>query len=96
MALLLDFNKLHLLQLTLKFYLLNMKNLTKLFLFAALTFVGLSTANAQDKNNPWAISIGVNAVDTYPVYPPDNRPLTGGFPDEYFNVRDHWNILPSD
>jgi len=92
---LLDFNKLHLLQLTLKFYLLNMKNLTKLFLFAALTFVGLSTANAQDKNNPWAISIGVNAVDTYPVYPPDNRPLTGGFPDEYFNVRDHWNILPS-
>jgi len=71
-----------------------MKNLTKLFLFAALTFVGLSTANAQDKNNPWAISIGVNAVDTYPV-DPDNRPFTGGLFNEYFNQRDHWNILPS-
>ncbi len=91
---LLNFNKLHLLRLTLNFYLLNMKTLTKLFLFAAFTLASLSTANAQDKNNPWGVRIGVNAVDTYPVSP-DNRPFTGGFANEFFNQRDHWNILPS-
>ncbi|WP_028377021.1 OmpA family protein [Leeuwenhoekiella sp. MAR_2009_132] len=72
-----------------------MKNLTKLFLFAALTFIGMSQANAQDKNNPWGVSIGVNAVDTYPVDPSNSEPLRGGLWNEYFNQRDHWNILPS-
>ena len=49
---------------------------------------------AQDKNNPWYIGVGINAVDTYPVGD-NNRPLTGGFPNEMYNVEDHWNILPS-
>ena len=63
-----------------------------LVLFAFLS--GALSANAQDENNPWYISVGVNAVDTYPVGD-DNRPLTGGFLNEMYNVEDHWNILPS-
>ncbi len=39
-----------------------MKHLNKIFA-AALLFAGL-TSLAQDSNNPWAISFGVNAVDT--------------------------------
>ena len=39
-----------------------MKHLNKLFA-AVLMFIGLSS-QAQDSNNPWAITFGVNAVDT--------------------------------
>jgi OOP family OmpA-OmpF porin len=38
-----------------------MKHLNKLF--AAVMLAGLSS-QAQDSNNPWAISFGVNALDT--------------------------------
>jgi outer membrane protein OmpA-like peptidoglycan-associated protein len=67
-----------------------MKNLSRLFfvLLLALSF----NANAQDENNPWKISIGVNAVDLYPVGEDAPR---GDFLDEFFNLEDHWNILPS-
>jgi len=51
-----------------------------------------SSINAQDENNPWAISLGVNAVDFYPTG--EDAPL-GDYFDEYFNARDHWNIMPS-
>ncbi|MBR9756835.1 MAG: OmpA family protein [Algicola sp.] len=68
-----------------------MKNLSRL-LFAMLLVFGLSNVNAQDENNPWAISIGVNAVDFYPTG--EDAPL-GGYFDEYFNAPDHWNVLPS-
>ncbi|RSK41609.1 OmpA family protein [Mangrovimonas spongiae] len=68
-----------------------MKNLSRL-LFAMLLIFGLSNANAQDENNPWAISLGVNAVDFYPTG--EDAPL-GDYFDEYFNATDHWNILPS-
>ena len=68
-----------------------MKNLSRL-LFAMLLVLGYSNANAQDKNNPWQITIGANAVDFYPTG--ENAPLGDMF-DEYFNVTDHWNILPS-
>jgi outer membrane protein OmpA-like peptidoglycan-associated protein len=51
-----------------------------------------SSINAQDEKNPWAISLGVNAVDFYPTGEP--APL-GEFFDEYFNARDHWNVLPA-
>ena len=68
-----------------------MKNLSKLF-FAVVFLLSATMTNAQDKNNPWAVGIGVNAVDFYPV----GEPLPqGNFLDEYFNVEDHWNILPS-
>ncbi len=67
-----------------------MKNLSKLFI-AALLVVGLSNVQAQDQNNPWLVSFGVNAVDVYPT----NQPGQGVWLDEYFNAKDHWNILPS-
>ncbi|WP_066222683.1 OmpA family protein [Formosa haliotis] len=69
-----------------------MKNLSRL-LFAMLLVFGFSNTYAQDDNNPWAIRFGVNAVDFYPNG--DGAPLSEGFGDEYFNVGDHWNILPS-
>lgn len=68
-----------------------MKNLSRLF-FAMLLLVAFSNANAQDENNPWAISFGVNAVDLYPVGEDEPR---GDYFDEFANVADHWNILPS-
>jgi outer membrane protein OmpA-like peptidoglycan-associated protein len=67
-----------------------MKNLSRLF-FVLLLALGFN-ANAQDENNPWKISIGVNAVDLYPVGEDAPR---GEYFDEFFNLNDHWNILPS-
>ena len=68
-----------------------MKNLSRL-LAAMLLVLVCSNANAQDKNNPWQITIGVNAVDFYPVG--EDAPQ-GEFFDEFFNATDHYNILPS-
>ncbi|MBF8149159.1 OmpA family protein [Winogradskyella sp. F6397] len=68
-----------------------MKNLSRLF-FVAVLIASFSTSNAQDKNNPWAITFGTNAVDFYPVG--EDTPQ-GEYFDEYFNATDHWNILPS-
>ncbi|MDO5969394.1 OmpA family protein [Flavivirga aquimarina] len=69
-----------------------MKNLSRL-LFAMLLILGYSNADAQDKNNPWQITIGANAVDAYPSG--DGAPFSEGIFDKYFDVSDHWNILPS-
>ncbi|PHK21132.1 cell envelope biogenesis protein OmpA [Nostoc linckia z16] len=66
-----------------------MKHLNKLFV-AVLLAAGLN-AQAQDDNNPWAISFGVNAVDT-------RIGQASTFSDkfsEYFNARENWNVLPS-
>ncbi|MCH2489815.1 MAG: OmpA family protein [Flavobacteriales bacterium] len=75
-----------------------MKHLNSI-LVAALLLIGVGVANAQDENNPWAIEIGVNAVDVYPVGIDDKGRLPastkGELFDEYFNLNDHWNILPS-
>ncbi|MBO3096917.1 OmpA family protein [Gelidibacter pelagius] len=67
-----------------------MKNLSRLF-FAMLLLFSFSNANAQDANNPWAIGVGVNAVDFYPT----GEDGQGGIFDEYFNFGDHYNVLPS-
>jgi len=75
-----------------------MKQLSRL-LVVGLILLGLNNIQAQDENNPWQISIGVNAVDVYPTNadPATNLPNyeTGTLFSEYFNVTDHWNILPS-
>lgn len=68
-----------------------MKNLTKLLMVMVLAF-SFSSVTAQDANNPWAIGIQANAVDFYPTG--EDAPLGGTF-DEYFNVGDHWNIIPA-
>lgn len=76
-----------------------MKHLSKLVVAALLIF-GLSSVNAQDENNPWQVSVGVNAIDMFPTN--DNSTSTnlppyqtGALFDEYLNVNDHWNIIPS-
>ena len=75
-----------------------MKQLSRL-LVVGLILLGLNNIQAQDENNPWQISIGVNAVDVYPTNadPATHLPFyeTGTLFSEYFNVSDHWNILPS-
>lgn len=65
-----------------------MKHLNKLFV-AALMVVGLN-AQAQDEDNPWAISFGVNAVSNrFGASSEFGDQFTG-----YFKTKD-WNILPS-
>ncbi len=66
-----------------------MKHLNKLFV-AVLMAMGLN-AQAQDENNPWAISFGANAVDTRF----GQASTFGDMFSEYFNAKDNWNILPS-
>ena len=67
-----------------------MKNLSRL-MFVLLLVLGFNNVNAQDDNNPWQINVGVNAVDFYPVG--EDAPL-GDYFDEYFNLNDHYNIVP--
>jgi OOP family OmpA-OmpF porin len=75
-----------------------MKHLNSI-LVAALVFLVVGAANAQDENNPWAIGIGVNAVDTFPAGLRDGQNASdssnGELFEEFYNVKDHWNILPS-
>ena len=66
-----------------------MKHLNKLFAVVVL-FIGLSS-QAQDSNNPWAISFGANAVDTRV----SAASKIGDQFSQYFNVTDNWNLLPS-
>jgi len=71
-----------------------MKHLSKL-LVVTLLLVGVVSMQAQDENNPWQVSFGVNAIDVYPTSD-DNFPTqTSSFGNEFFNASDHWNILPS-
>lgn len=69
-----------------------MKHLNKIFV-AAMMVMGLSS-HAQDSNNPWAISFGVNAVDTKTSAGGGNNWLDRHF-SQPFAVKDNWNILPS-
>lgn len=66
-----------------------MKHLNKLFAVVVL-FIGLSS-QAQDSNNPWAITFGVNAVDTRVSAA---SKIEDQF-SQYFNVKEYWNIIPS-
>ena len=67
-----------------------MKNLSRL-MFVLLLVLGFNNANAQDENNPWQITVGFNAVDVHPVG--EDSPQ-GDYFDEFFNLTDHWNIVP--
>ena len=52
---------------------------------------------AQSEDNPWQISIGMTAVDFYPVgnHEGYNQTFSGDNFEDFFNVSDHWNISPS-
>lgn len=67
-----------------------MKKLNKIFV-AALMLIGF-TSQAQDSNNPWAVSFGTNAVDTRTSAGKDN--FTAHF-DQPFKMTKYWNIIPS-
>ena len=69
-----------------------MKHLNKI-LVAVMMVMGLSS-HAQDSNNPWAISVGVNAVDTRTSAGGGHNWLDRHF-SQPFAVKDNWNILPS-
>ena len=72
-----------------------MKQLSRL-LVVGLIVLGLNNVQAQDGDNPWMISFGVNAIDVYPTASGNLPPgATGPGLSEYFNVNDHWNILPA-
>ena len=65
-----------------------MKHLSKL-MAVALLFIGFNSAQAQDENNPWQVSFGMNAVDVYPTGD------VSSFGSQLYNAKDHWNMLPS-
>ncbi|RDI56968.1 OmpA family protein [Flavobacterium glaciei] len=69
-----------------------MKHLNKL-LVAVMMVMGLSS-HAQDRNNPFAISFGVNAVDTKASAEGGHNWLDQHF-SQPFAVKDNWNILPT-
>ena len=69
-----------------------MKHLNKL-LFAVMMVMGLSS-HAQDENNEWAISFGMNAVDTR-TSASDRTGNLGDHFTKFFKVKESWNILPS-
>ena len=68
-----------------------MKHFNK-FLLASLLFMSFGAVQAQDENNPWALGVGINAVDFYPTG--EDAPL-GGYFEDFFGVNEHWNILPA-
>ena len=68
-----------------------MKNLSRLILTTLLVFA-IGNVNAQDENNPWQLAIGINAVDVFPVG--EDAPQ-GDYFQEFYNVGDHWSILPA-
>ena len=67
-----------------------MKNLSRSMIII-IAFISFNFISAQDRYNPWSISLGTNAVDYYPVG--EDVPQ-GVFLDEFFNATDHWNIFP--
>ena len=60
------------------------------FLLAALT----TNMNAQNEENPWKISLGLSAVDFYPVgyHQPGQELFSGDNLEEFYNTQDHWNV----
>ncbi len=66
-----------------------MKHLKKL-LVAALMFAGM-TSQAQDSNNPWAISFGANGVDTKVSAVGNDSPKWI----QLGNAKENWNFIPS-
>ncbi|MFM1879498.1 MAG: hypothetical protein RLZZ241_2364 [Bacteroidota bacterium] len=75
-----------------------MKSLFRIAL-VVLFFGSISEITAQDADNPWLITVGINAVDVYPTNSDNATQLpsyeTGKLLSEFFSISDHWNIVPS-
>ncbi|MEY2922434.1 MAG: hypothetical protein RLZZ236_1513 [Bacteroidota bacterium] len=69
-----------------------MKHLNKIFIAFAI-IMGLQ-ATAQDSKNKWAVSFGVNALDTKTSAEGGNNWLDYHV-SQAFAVKDNWNVLPS-
>jgi len=69
-----------------------MKNLNKILVAMAIV-IGLN-AQAQDSKKPWAISFGVNAIDTK-TSAEGGKSWLDYHVSQPFAVNDNWNILPS-
>jgi outer membrane protein OmpA-like peptidoglycan-associated protein len=69
-----------------------MKHFNKLFI--AVMMVMALSSHSQNDNNPWALSFGVNAVDTRTSAGGGKNWLDKHF-SQIFNVSENWNILPS-
>ena len=67
-----------------------MKKLGKLILAFTL-LLNINFILAQDKNNQWQVSFGVNAVDFHPVGSDSDDNATGHLFSEFFNIQDNWN-----
>lgn len=67
--------------------------------FWVLLAVLMSTSmNAQDKNNPIAVTLGTNAVDFYPANIPGMTTPAGSstvWYDNFFNANAHYNAMPA-
>jgi outer membrane protein OmpA-like peptidoglycan-associated protein len=68
-----------------------MKHFNKI-LVATMVILGLNS-NAQDSNNPWAFSFGVNALDSRTDAGGGRNWLDRHF-SQPFAVNDNWNVLP--
>jgi OOP family OmpA-OmpF porin len=69
-----------------------MKHLNKLLLVVMMVLA--MSSHAQNSDNPWALSFGVNAVDTRTSAGGGKNWLDQHF-SQMFNVGENWNILPS-
>ena len=67
-----------------------MKKTTRILSLFVMIF-SVSFLLAQDKNNKWQISFGVNAIDFHPVGTDSSDNPTGHLFSEYFNASGNWN-----
>ena len=61
----------------------------KIVAIALFSLATIVNVNAQDANNPWAVSVGINAVDTY-----DAGGETTSFGEDLLYPGD-WNLIPT-
>ena len=71
-------------------------NLTSCLFFIAINFLLISTTRSQDKDNPWMIGFGVNAIDHYSTNIKGMTSNVGNptkWYDQFFNLNDHYNYI---
>lgn len=70
-----------------------MKHL-RIILFTLILVIGFVHTHAQDEDSPWAVGVGFNVIDFYPVNTSDlkNAGVGGSWYDEFFNANDHYNM----